>query len=129
MLYLIRDHDYLKIGYANNISDRMKGYRTHTLYTELLDVKPGTTLDEKALQRQCSKYNVESEWFENCPEVIAIWNSYNSSVIENLDKMLEAVNETDEELSKIHNILFENWPCKATSVTNILNRVHSIDQK
>ena len=61
MLYLIKDHDYLKIGYASNIKDRMKGYRTHTLYTELLDVKPGNTTDEKNLHELCKDYLVESE--------------------------------------------------------------------
>lgn len=34
MLYLIKDRDYLKIGYASNIKDMKKAYRTHTLYTE-----------------------------------------------------------------------------------------------
>lgn len=53
MLYLIKDRDYLKIGYADNVERRLKEYRTHTLYTELLDTKPGLKKDETALHNLC----------------------------------------------------------------------------
>lgn len=129
MIYLIKDRDYLKIGYATCIADRMKSYRTHTLYTELLDVKPGTTLDEKELQKRCKDYNVESEWFRNCPEVIEIWNKYESTIISDLDKIQCVINAADEELSKIHESLFENWPCEATSIVQILETVPKIDKQ
>lgn len=61
MLYLIEDRDYLKIGYANNVEERMKTYRTHTLYTKLLDTKKGSKIDETRLHQLCEPYCIESE--------------------------------------------------------------------
>ena len=124
MLYLIKDRDYLKIGYASNIKDRMKSYKTHTLYTELLDVKPGSTTDERNLHKLCSKYLVELEWFKNCEEVLSIWRNYEPEVIKDLDIIKNIIEKADEELSRVHLELFKNWPVKPKSVLSILNSIN-----
>ena len=56
MLYLLKSGNYLKIGYAKNIEERMKLYTTHNPDFELLDTKEGTLLDEKELHRICRLY-------------------------------------------------------------------------
>ena len=67
MIYLIEDRDYLKIGYAGNIKNRMTNYKVENLYVQLRDVKLGTILDEKILYKQCKKYQYQGEWFKKVP--------------------------------------------------------------
>lgn len=61
MLYLIKDRDYVKIGFTKDIEDRIKTYKTHNMYFELIDTKPGTKKDETALHDLCKKYQYQSE--------------------------------------------------------------------
>ena len=60
MLYLLKSGNYLKIGYAKNIEERMKLYTTHNPDFELLDKKEGTLLDEKELHRICKKWKYDT---------------------------------------------------------------------
>lgn len=95
---MIKDHDYLKIGYASNIKDRKKAYRTHTLYTEWLDQKPGTLQDEAALHDLCKEWQVESEWFKNCQEVIDVWNNYKFDIEGACVKLETIINKQYKEI-------------------------------
>ena len=78
MLYLIEDRDYLKIGYANNIKDRMSGYRMHNCYATLISSKEGLMCNEKELHELCKQWQYRGEWFYNTPEVKQIFEEYNS---------------------------------------------------
>lgn len=61
MLYLIEDRDYLKIGYAGNIQNRMNNYKVENLYVKLIDIKLGTTIDEHNLHKLCETYHYNGE--------------------------------------------------------------------
>lgn len=80
MLYLLEDREYLKIGYAKDINQRFKQHQISNLHLKLLDTKIGTLRNERELHQLCKKYWVQSEWYQNCPEVINIWNYYNSKL-------------------------------------------------
>lgn len=80
MIYLVEDRDYLKIGYAEDVDKRIKQYKTHSLYPKLLKSKFGTTEDEKNLHQLCKQYYVSGEWFKNCPEVLNMFNNYESKL-------------------------------------------------
>lgn len=53
MIYLIEDRDVLKIGYAANVFEREKAYKTHNYYAKLISSKPGTKEDERKLHELC----------------------------------------------------------------------------
>lgn len=55
MLYLIKDRDYLKIGYTSNLDQRKKAYETTNCYAEIIMVRDGTMKDEKALHELCKQ--------------------------------------------------------------------------
>ena len=55
MIYLITDGKYLKIGYSENISNRMKSYSTHSNNFKLLSYKEGGTKDESILHEKYEK--------------------------------------------------------------------------
>ena len=78
MIYLIEDRDVLKIGYASNISEREKAYKTHNYYARIISSKSGTKEDEKELHKLCEKWSIEREWFHNVPEVKKIFEDYSS---------------------------------------------------
>ena len=42
MIYLIKNRNYLKIGYSNNIEERLKNYNIHNPNYELLAIRDGT---------------------------------------------------------------------------------------
>lgn len=39
MIYLIKNRNYLKIGYSNNIEERLKNYNIHNPNYELLAIR------------------------------------------------------------------------------------------
>ena len=80
MLYLLEDREYLKIGYAKDVNQRIKQHQISNLHLKLLDTKIGTLRNEKELHQLCKKYRIQSEWYQNCSEVIDIWNRYNSKL-------------------------------------------------
>lgn len=47
MLYLIRDRDYIKIGFTDNLDQRQKAYETTNCYAEVIMTKDGSRRDEK----------------------------------------------------------------------------------
>lgn len=93
-IYLIRcSNNKLKIGYTNSICRRLEELRQNPKVQalELVDSFSTDTMskDEALLHRLCSKYKCDSngeitclqdhgnsELFEDCKEVIDIWNKY-----------------------------------------------------
>ena len=55
MIYLIKDRDYLKIGYSANIDQRKKSYDTTNCYAEIIMTKDGSRKDESNLHKLCEK--------------------------------------------------------------------------
>ena len=110
MIYLIEDRDYLKIGYAGNIKNRMTNYKVENLYVQLRDVKLGTILDEKILHEQCKKYHYQGEWFKNVPEVIEIWNNYTPSIKEDLNIIKNYIERWNAFLLEKEEELLNNYP-------------------
>lgn len=55
MLYLIEDRDYLKIGYAKKVKDRMSNYKLHNCYAKLISSKEGSMINEKELHELCKE--------------------------------------------------------------------------
>ena len=69
MLYLIEDRDYLKIGFTTDLEKRISSYKTTNCYAKLIDTKPGSRIDEKAIHLLCEKHHYDREWFYNNDEV------------------------------------------------------------
>lgn len=92
MLYLIKSHDKLKIGYTKDIAKRLKQYKTHNLDIELISYRHGTMQDEKAIQDLCTDYKIDLEWYKCCDIVMNIFSSYQNDAvkekIENLERRL-----------------------------------------
>jgi hypothetical protein len=53
MLYLIKSSKYLKIGYTDNLIDRLKQYDTHNPDYELISTLDLPKRHEKKLQKLC----------------------------------------------------------------------------
>ena len=62
MIYLMSDGTpNVKIGYALDPNKRLKTLRTGNSELKLVDFKPGSTLDEKVLQKICKPYHYKRE--------------------------------------------------------------------
>lgn len=61
MLYLIKNGEYLKIGFTNDINTRMKTYKTHSPNCTLLFTKDGDKKDEILLHKLCNEYIYDRE--------------------------------------------------------------------
>lgn len=55
MIYLIKNRNYLKIGYSNNIEERLKNYNIHNPNYELLAIRDGTREFETFLHNRFKK--------------------------------------------------------------------------
>ena len=64
MLYLIKSGNYYKIGYTDNIYNRLKEYRTHNPDISLIGVKEGTLEDESNYHKEFSEYITHGEWMQ-----------------------------------------------------------------
>lgn len=74
MLYLIESSGYYKIGYAKDISKRMKAYATHNPGYVLIDFMEGSRGDELFLHNLCKRFRYRLEWFYE--GAFTIWESY-----------------------------------------------------
>lgn len=64
-VYYIRINEHIKIGYAKDVTKRMRHYPPGSV---LLAVEPGTMRDEKDRHAQFKPYLVRgNEWFESSP--------------------------------------------------------------
>ena len=98
MLYLLKSGNYLKIGYAKNIEERMKLYNTHNPDFELLDTKEGTLLDEKELHRICKKWKYRTEWYYYNEEIIKIFKEFIPKNLDFIFKFLVILKDKEEEI-------------------------------
>ena len=82
MIYLIKTNygvmSLLKIGYTNNIENRLKDYRTHNPLVELISSREGSPELENFLHKYFSEYS-----YSNQPE----WFYYNDYIIDNFLKV------------------------------------------
>ena len=64
MIYFVKCNEYLKIGFTDNFSSRLKHARTFNPYNlEVVKVIEGTVKEERLLHEQFKKYHHQLEWF------------------------------------------------------------------
>lgn len=77
MLYLIKqetkEQNYLKIGYAKNVQERLKTYNTHNADFKLLDIIEGDRDLEMYAHNLALNYVYKGEWFYENPEIYITW--------------------------------------------------------
>lgn len=118
MLYLIENGAYLKIGFTTNLQSRLKTYKTHNPNFSLLNSKDGIKQDETMLHKLCNQYKYEREWFHNTPEVIEIFNNYESIIFKNWSLTTKIL---DDFISGIKTLLYneEIWNIKNQYTYNV----------
>lgn len=87
MLYLIKDRDYIKIGYTSNLDQRQKAYETTNCYAEVIMTKDGTRKDESNLHKLCDKWHYKNEWFHYDDEIVKIFEEYQPDQEERIKKL------------------------------------------
>lgn len=102
MLYLIEDREYIKIGYAANIEKRLATYTLHNCYYSLIKTRKGSITDEKNIHSLCDKYRYKGEWYYNVPEVIEIFDTYQSNLIVNWKKAATKLNTIGHCIDKLY---------------------------
>ena len=77
MLYLIKEYGknktYLKIGYTQNLEERLKAYNTHSAEFELVNSMEGGSELESFAHKLLAEYNIKGEWFKEDPMVYYVW--------------------------------------------------------
>lgn len=77
MLYLIKQYGrnttYLKIGYTQNLQERLKAYNTHNAEFELVNSMEGSQELETFAHKLLLEYNIKGEWFKEDPMVYYVW--------------------------------------------------------
>lgn len=75
-LYLIKSNNYLKIGIAKNIDNRLKQYKTHNPDFEIICTRDGTYSDEYFLHKILEKYKInDTEWMIYDEKIINIFKN------------------------------------------------------
>jgi len=69
----------LKIGYAENIKERMKTYYHHNPYFEMISSREGTLYDEKLVHLYLRSFGLKlgilNEWFLDTPETLKLFHT------------------------------------------------------
>jgi predicted RNase H-like nuclease (RuvC/YqgF family) len=77
MLYLIKEYGknktYLKIGYTQNLEERLKAYNTHSAEFELVNSMEGSQELEAFAHKLLADYNIKGEWFKEDPMIYYVW--------------------------------------------------------
>jgi hypothetical protein len=79
MLYLIRSFTrqgtYLKVGYTDNLKQRMNQYLVENPGRELVGTRQGNMIDETMMHLYLTAKNLKAEfleeWFIDCPETLS----------------------------------------------------------
>ena len=79
MIYLIKNRNYLKIGYSNNIEERLKNYNIHNPNYELLAIRDGTREFETFLHNRFKNLQVKGEWFLYSEDIVNDFLNYTDS--------------------------------------------------
>ena len=83
MLYLIRSFgrggkSYVKVGFSENLENRMGQYRIHNPLFETIAQRPGSIRDEMILHLYLEAFGYKAkflnEWFIDCPEVLTLFH-------------------------------------------------------
>lgn len=131
MLYLIRDRDYIKIGYTANIDQRQKAYETTNCYAEIIMTKDGTRKDELNLHKLCNKWHYKNEWFHYNDEIVKIFEEYRPDYEERLITLETKIKEIEETLKNINVQLsvfkqnFKTIDSNQTKIEDIVERLLS----
>lgn len=108
MLYLIKDRDYIKIGYTSNLDQRQKAYETTNCYAEVIMTKDGTRKDESNLHKLCDKWHYKNEWFHYDEEIVKIFEEYQPDQEERLKKLEAEVSTLKIQIQSIINYINKN---------------------
>lgn len=76
MIYLIKSGNYFKIGYSENVEQRIKAYSTFNPDIEILAIEEGTKNDEARLHTICEELHYRNEWFHYNEHIMTLWNTY-----------------------------------------------------
>ena len=124
MLYLIKDRDYLKIGYTSNLDQRQKAYETTNCYAEVLMTKDGTRKDESDLHKLCDKWHYKNEWFHYDDEIVKIFEEYQPDQEERIKKLETELFTLKTQMQSVINYInknvkeLEEWNSAWTEIDN-----------
>lgn len=76
MLYLVRLDGCLKIGYSNDIPNRIKSFQTSCLNVEFIASREGTVIEEKKMHELCSNFRIKNELFKDNDWVINLFKCH-----------------------------------------------------
>lgn len=107
MLYLIKQYGkektYLKIGYTQNLEDRLKAYNTHSAEFELVNSMEGSQELETFAHKLLADYNIKGEWFKEDPMVYYVWELTKQEY--KIRKQENNIKELELRLLKLSNII------------------------
>lgn len=75
-IYLMMDGNYVKVGFAKDVKQRMGGYRTHNPHCECIDsFEQGTKIDEEVIHEMMNKderftRHLSTEWYQILDELL-----------------------------------------------------------
>lgn len=79
-VYFIRGGEFIKIGYAKNVQNRIAGLQTNCPYElKLVYSMPGTFQTEVGLHRRFKAHATSGEWFRWCDEIAEFIESMRSA--------------------------------------------------
>ena len=122
MLYLIKQYGrnttYLKIGYTQNLQERLKAYNTHNAEFELVNSMEGSQELEAFAHKLLLEYNIKGEWFKEDPMVYYVWEltkqEYKIRDQENkIDKQEKTIKELKDSFDKLSkDLLYYKEKCE-----------------
>lgn len=110
MLYLIKQYGkektYLKIGYTQNLEDRIKAYNTHNAEFELIDSMEGEQDLESFAHKLLINFKIKGEWFQEDPIIYYVWELTKQEYIIRLqEKAIQnlkiEINNLNKEITRI----------------------------
>lgn len=114
MLYLIKEFGkenvYLKIGYTQNLEERLKAYNTHSAEFELIDSMEGDQDLESFSHKLLISYNIKGEWFKEDPMVYYVWELTKQEYeIRQQEKTIKELEASVKELKELLNIYKDKY--------------------
>lgn len=122
MIYLVQLDNVYKIGYTDNIKERINSLSKTHLNINLISLREGDIKHEKLLHKACKEFHIKNELFEINDLVVDIFKNYQFDTIANnkIHNIEYEINELKSELNKLK----EDYDKSLTIITKLISSIN-----
>lgn len=117
MVYLVKLDNAYKIGFSDNVAQRIKTFQTTHIEVELICVREGDRHKESGIHNACNLYHIKNELFKIDPNVIDIFKAYiYDDVIQDNIFLKKKIEKLEKEVKRQNQIIYSKTTIQESKI-------------